>query len=56
MKRPFLLKKRGKNWYYRLANEQTFHSTGQKSRPAAPVAIAADAGIGFNANDDLPQM
>lgn len=29
MKRPYLLTKRGKVWYYRLAGEKTFHSTGQ---------------------------
>jgi hypothetical protein len=28
LKRPYLLKKRGKVWYYRLADELTFHSTG----------------------------
>ena len=35
MKRPYLLKKRGKYWYYRLSEEQTFHSTGQTARSRA---------------------
>lgn len=36
MQRPFLVTKRGKVWYYRLAGEVTFHSTGQRgSRGAA---------------------
>ena len=35
MKRPFLLKKRGKYWYYRLASEIIFHTTGEKSRAKA---------------------
>ena len=39
MKRPFLLKKRGKYWYYRLSNEATFHSTGQTSRNKAETII-----------------
>jgi integrase len=29
MRRPYLLHKRGKVWYYRLAGQRTFHSTGQ---------------------------
>jgi integrase len=32
MKRPYLLKKRGKYWYYRLDFEENFHSTGQTMR------------------------
>ena len=32
MKRPYLLKKRGKYWYYRLAGEQTFHSSHDTNR------------------------
>lgn len=35
MKRPYLLKKRGKVWYYRLAGEITFHSTGQTAESKA---------------------
>ena len=35
MQRPYLLKKRAQIWYYRLANENTFHSTGQTSKTAA---------------------
>ena len=35
MRRPFLLKQRGKIWYYRLAGHATFHSTGQTSKTAA---------------------
>ena len=35
MKRPFVLTKRGKYWYYRLANETNYHSTGQTSRSHA---------------------
>jgi integrase len=29
MKRPFILKKRGKYWYYKLAGQKTYHSTGK---------------------------
>lgn len=29
MKRPFVLKKRGKYWYYKLADQKTYHSTGK---------------------------
>lgn len=32
---PFLLSKRGRAWYYRLAGEKTFHSTGQTDRGRA---------------------
>jgi integrase len=39
MKRPFLLKKRGNVYYYRLAEEPTFHSTGKKSRATAEAWI-----------------
>jgi hypothetical protein len=35
MKSPFLLKKRGKYWHYRLANEKTFHTTGKTTKPRA---------------------
>lgn len=35
MKRPYLLSKRGKYWYYRLADQKTFHSTGQTTRGRA---------------------
>ena len=35
MKRPFVLWKRGKYWYYRLANETNFHSTGKTLRSHA---------------------
>ena len=35
MKRPYLLKKRGKYWYYRLATETSFHSTGKTHRSHA---------------------
>lgn len=35
MKRPYLLKKRGKYWHYRLAGEIDFHTTGEKSRAKA---------------------
>ncbi len=35
MKRPFLIKKRGKHYYYRLASEVTFHTTGQPSKAKA---------------------
>lgn len=31
MKRPYLLFKRGHLWYYRLAEEKTFHTTGQRN-------------------------
>jgi integrase len=32
MKRPFVLMKRGKYWYYRLADQKTYHSTGKIHR------------------------
>ncbi len=35
MKRPFVLKKRGNIWYYRLADQRTYHSTGQTHRSHA---------------------
>lgn len=35
MKRPFLIKKRGKCYYYRLASEVTFHTTGKTSKAKA---------------------
>ena len=35
MKRPYLLFKRGRYWYYRFAGEKTFHTTGQKTRSEA---------------------
>ncbi len=35
MKRPYLLKKRGKYWYYRLCDEITFHSTGETAKARA---------------------
>jgi hypothetical protein len=35
MKQPYLLKKRGKCWYYRLAEEATFHSTGKMTKGSA---------------------
>ena len=35
MKRPFLLLKRGKYYYYRLAGEKTFHTTGKCSKTKA---------------------
>lgn len=35
MKSPFLLKKRGKYWHFRLANEKTFHTTGKSTKAQA---------------------
>ena len=35
MKRPFLIKKRGKYYHLRLANEVTFHTTGKTSKTKA---------------------
>lgn len=35
MESPFILKKRGKFWHFRLANEKTFHSTGQTIKALA---------------------
>ena len=35
MRQPYLLKKRGRVWYSRLAHEKTFHSTGQTSKASA---------------------
>ena len=43
MQRPFLVSKRGKVWYYRLAGEFTFHSTGQRgSRGSAEAWVLAN--------------
>jgi integrase len=39
MKRPFVLWKRGKYWYYRLANESIYHSTGQTMRNQAEAFV-----------------
>jgi hypothetical protein len=39
MKRPFLLFKRGRYWYYRLAEESTFHTTGQSTRVKAEAFV-----------------
>jgi hypothetical protein len=39
MKRPFLLFKRGRYWYYRLAEERTFHTTGQTTRVKAEAFV-----------------
>jgi len=39
MKRPYLLKKRGKYWYYRLAEEETFHSTGKTAKNGAELFV-----------------
>ena len=39
MKRPYLLKKRGQYWYYRLAEETTFHSTGIKTKNRAELFV-----------------
>lgn len=38
MMQPFLLKKVGKVWYYRLAGEVTFHTTGQRQSKGAAAA------------------
>ena len=39
MKRPFLLFKRSKYWYYRIAGEKTFHTTGKKTRGKAEAYV-----------------
>ena len=39
MKRPFLLFTRGAYWYFRLADDKTFHTTGQKSRSKAEAFV-----------------
>jgi integrase len=39
VKRPFLLFKRGQLWYYRLASEKTFHTTGQTTRGKAEAYV-----------------
>jgi integrase len=39
MKRPYLLFKRGNLWYYRLAGEKTFHTTGQRNRNKAETYV-----------------
>lgn len=38
-RRPYLLKKRGRVWYYRLAGEITFHTTGETTRTAAELHV-----------------
>ena len=39
MKRPYLLHKRGRIWYYRLADEKTFHTTGRTRRGNAEACV-----------------
>lgn len=39
MKRPFLLFKRGRYWYYRLPREKTFHTTEQKTLSKAEAFV-----------------
>jgi len=39
MKRPYLLYKRDHLWYYRLAGEKTFHTTGQRNRNKAEAYV-----------------
>lgn len=39
MKRPYLLFKRGKFWYFRLADELTFHTTGKTERGDAEAYV-----------------
>ncbi len=48
MKKPFLLKKRGRVWYYRLSGETTFHTTGMtgKDRAARWARERAPRGVG----------
>ena len=49
MKRPYLLTKRGNYWYYRLADQKTFHSTGQTSRGRAEAWV-------LNAYSPIPEL
>jgi hypothetical protein len=39
MKRPFLLFKRGRYWYYLPAEESAFHITGQTTRMKAEAFV-----------------
>ncbi len=39
MRRPYLLFKCGHLWYYRLAGEKTFHTTGQRNRNKAEAFV-----------------
>ena len=41
MKRPFVLKRRGNRWYYKLPDQKTYHSTGQTSRSRAETWVIA---------------
>jgi len=43
MKRQVLYKKRGKVWYYKLADENVYHSTGQRRRDRAEEWVATHA-------------
>ena len=54
MKRVYLLKKRGRFWYYRLADEKTFHSNGQTSKTAA--LNCAQAALTPPAHDKAPWL
>ena len=45
-KKPYYLFLRGGRWYYRLPNEKTFHSTGQKDRDRAIDEIHRQTGLG----------
>jgi hypothetical protein len=38
-RRPYLLKKLSRVWYYRLAGEITFHTTGETTRTAAELHV-----------------
>lgn len=40
-KRPYLLKKRGRVWQYRLSGENTFHTTGELTRGPAEQHVLA---------------
>ena len=54
MKRPYLLFKRGEYWYFRLADESSFHTTGKITRGEAEAYVVRlfEAISGSNPADD----
>jgi integrase len=54
MKRPYLLQKRGAVWYYRLAGQSTFHTTGERSQGEA-ITFAIKK-IGHHAGGPAPKL
>lgn len=53
MKRPYLLSKRGRIWYYKFPDQQTYHSTGLASRAAAEARVMREAAAPSGASPRL---